>query len=454
VHLTVGTRLGVYEIRSLLGAGGMGEVYRARDTRLNRDVAIKVLSGPFATDSEQLARFDREAQLLASLNHPYIAQIYGFEDFHTAGGPAVSALVLELVDGPTLADRIQQGPVPIDEMLPIARQIATALASAHERGIVHRDLKPANIKLTAAGTAKVLDFGIAKALNPQPSADDTSASTRQTPAFAGTAAGIVMGTPAYMSPEQARGKAVDRRCDIWAFGVVVYEMLTGRRPFEGETVSDTIAAILRSDIDWAQLPAETPDELRRLLRRCLERDPENRLQDAGDVRLIIAELEQGQLAPSSVTARSGSSWLLLTTVAVVAVIAAAVSWRAIATAPGGRVVSTPVVRFEIEPQAGVTSISNVALADDGRFVVYEGRVDGESRLFLRWLDKPESTLIEGTEGGHWPFMSPDGAWIGFFRDAKIYKVSANGGDPLVVCDVRGGPGATWTGDGRIVFSRT
>ena len=432
----------------------MGEVYRARDTRLNRDVAIKVLSGPLATDPEQLARFDREAQLLASLNHPYIAQIYGFEDFHTPGAPAVSALVLELVDGPTLADRIQQGAIPIDEMLPIARQIATALSSAHERGIVHRDLKPANIKLTAAGTAKVLDFGIAKALNPQPSTDGTDAITRQTPAFAGTSAGIVMGTPAYMSPEQARGKAVDRRCDMWAFGIVAYEMLTGSRPFEGETVSDTIAAILRSDIDWAKLPAETPDELRRLLRRCLERDPENRLQDAGDVRLILAELEQERLAPSGATARRRDSWLLLTTIAVVAVIAAALFWRGIDLAGGGNAPSIPVVRFEIEPPSGVSSVSNVALADDSRFVAYEGRVDGESRLFLRWLDKPESSLIKGTEGGHWPFTSPDGAWIGFYRDAKIYKVSTNGGDPLVVCDVRGGPGATWTGDGRIVFSRT
>ena len=372
MHLTVGTRLGVYEIRSLLGAGGMGEVYRARDTRLNRDVAFKVLSGPLATDPEQLARFDREAQLLASLNHPYIAQIYGFEDFHTPGEPAVSALVLELVDGPTLADRIQRGAIPLDEMLPIARQIATALSSAHERGIVHRDLKPANIKLTAAGTAKVLDFGIAKALNPQPSTDETNAITRQTPAFTGTSAGIVMGTPAYMSPEQARGKAVDRRCDIWAFGIVAYEMLTGSRPFEGETVSDTLAAILRSDIDWAKLPAETPDELRRLLRRCLERDPENRLQDAGDVRLILAELEQDRLAPSRTTARRRDSWLLLTTVAVVAVIAAAILWRGIDLPGGGNAPSRPVVRFEIEPPSGVSSVSNVALADDGRFVAYKG----------------------------------------------------------------------------------
>jgi len=221
-----------------------------------------------------------------------------------------------------------------------------------------------------------------------------------------------------MSPEQARGKAVDRRCDIWAFGIVAYEMLTGSRPFEGETASDTIAAILRSDVDWAKLPADTPDELRRLLRRCLERDPENRLQDAGDIRLILAELEKEPLASSGATARRRDSWLLLTTVAVVAVIAAVIFGRGIDLAGGGNVPAIPVVRFEIEPRSGVSSISNVALADDNRFVAYEGRVDGESRLFLRWLDRPAPSLIKGTEGGHWPFTSPDGAWVGFYRDAK------------------------------------
>jgi serine/threonine-protein kinase len=452
MHINPGTRLGAYEVRSLLGAGGMGEVYRARDTRLNRDIAIKVLSGSLAADPEQLARFAREAQLLASLNHPSIAQIYGFEEFHPEGHPAVSALILELVDGPTLADRIQEGPVPLDEMLPIARHVATALASAHERGIVHRDLKPANIKLTTSG-AKVLDFGIAKALSPRTGPTETDTTTRKTPPVAATATGIVLGTPAYMAPEQARGKAIDRRCDIWAFGVVAYEMLTGRRPFEGDTVSDTIAAILRSEIDWARLPADTPDELRRLLRRCLERDPDDRLQDAGDVRLILAELERGVSPTPRATARAWDSWLLVTTVVVIAAIAGLITWRRIAPIPSAAP-APPVVRFEIEPAAGVTSVSNVALAHDARFVTYEGRIDGESRLFLRWLDRPESQLLGGTEGGRWPFISPDGAWIGFYRDSKIYKVSTSGGDPLVVCDVRGGPGATWMPDGRIVFSRT
>ena len=266
----------------------------------------------------------------------------------------------------------------------------------------------------------------------------------------------MLGTVAYMAPEQARGKAVDKRSDIWAFGVVVYEMLTGHRPFEGETVSDTIAAVLRGEIDWTRLPAETPDELRRLLRRCLERDPENRLQDAGDVRLVLSEAGTGRACgrrPSAAIRRPGSRGSLPTVVALAA--AGVLVWLGISSRrPAEAGVASPVVRFAIEPPPGVTGVSNVALAADGRFVVYEGRVDGESRLFLRRLDAPESQPLAGTEGARWPFASPDGAWVGFFRDAKIYKVSTNGGDPLVVCDVRGGPGATWTGDGRIVFSRT
>jgi eukaryotic-like serine/threonine-protein kinase len=435
----------------------MGEVYRARDSKLNRDVAIKVLSGAYATDPERLSRFHREAQLLASLNHPYIAQIYGFEDFQSVGQPAVSALVLELVEGQSLAERIAQGAVPLEESLPIARQVATALAAAHERGIIHRDLKPANIMLTPTGTAKVLDFGIAKALAVHPGPGEADSSTFDPPRFAPTTVGVVLGTVAYMSPEQARGKAVDKRSDIWAFGVVLYEMLTGQRPFEGETVSDIVAAVLRGDVDWTRLPAETPDELQRLLRRCLEREPENRLQDAGDVRLLLSELERG--APA-VTSRRGSHarwepWLLPALVALAAAAAGVILWPQLVTmSRGTAAVSSPIVRFTIDPPPGVGDISNIALAGDGRFAVYEGRVNGESRLFLRRLDTLESRQLTGTEGARWPFVSPDGMWVGFFRDAKIYKVSTNGGDPLVMCDVRGGPGAAWTGDGRIVFSRT
>jgi Tol biopolymer transport system component len=458
--LTSGTRLGIYEIRALLGAGGMGEVYRARDTRLNRDVAIKVLSGVFTTDPERLARFDREAQLLASLNHPHIAQIYGFEDFHATppGQPMVSALVLELVDGPTLADRIATGPMVLDEALPIARQIAAALAAAHERGIIHRDLKPANIKLTAAGTAKVLDFGLAKALDPLARAGDASAGPGQidSSTFATTEIGTVLGTAAYMAPEQARGKTVDKRSDIWAFGVVVYEMLTGRRPFEGETVTDTIAAVLRGEVDWTKLPAGTPDELRRLLRRCLASDPENRLHDAADARLVISEIERDD--PLAIdrrrSPRAWKRWLPAAGVALLTAIAGVLFGRIVMTRSAAEGGASPLVRFAIEPPADVTNVSNVTLAPNGRFAVYEGQVEGESRLFLRRWDSLESRPIAGTEGARWPFVSPDGTWIGFFRDAKIFKVSTNGGDPLVVCEVRGGPGATWVGSGRIVFSRT
>jgi len=458
--LTAGTRLGSYEILGVLGKGGMGEVYRARDTRLNREVAIKVLPDLFATDPERLTRFEREAQLLASLNHPHIAQIYGFEDFASTppGQPALGAIVLELVDGPTLADRIEQRAVPIDEALSIARQIAEALEAAHERGIIHRDLKPANIKLTATGAVKVLDFGLAKALDPRPG-DSGRPAGFDSATFVNptTQPGLILGTAAYMAPEQARGQPVDKRTDIWAFGVVVYEMLTGRRPFEGETLSDSIAAVLRGEIDWARLPGETPDELRRLLRRCLERDPANRLHDIADARIVIADLQRGEAAVTGDRRprRAWTPWLLGAAVAVAAAIAGVLVGRSVvpASAPGADR-SAAVVRFAIEPPPEVTGISNVAVAADGRFIVYEGSVDGESRLFLRRLDGQDSRMLAGTEGARWPFTSPDGAWIGFFRDAKIYKVSQDGGDPLVVCDVRGGPGATWTADRRIVFSRT
>jgi hypothetical protein len=461
--LTAGTRLGPYEILSVLGKGGMGEVYRARDTRLNREVAIKVLPDLFATDPERLTRFEREAQLLASLNHPHIAQIYGFEDFQSTrpGQPALGALVLELVDGPTLADRIEKSAVPLEEALPIARQIAEALEAAHDRGIIHRDLKPANIKLTGAGAVKVLDFGLAKALDPLPGdgAPRAGAAGLDSATFASptTQLGLVLGTAAYMAPEQARGQAVDKRTDIWAFGVVVYEMLAGRRPFEGETLSDSIAAVLRGEIDWTQLPAGTPDELRRLLRRCLERDPGNRLHDIADARLVIAEVQRGEFAATGRHDRPvrWKPWLGVLAIATAAAAAGVLLGpRLVTTASPGAERSTPVVRFAIEPPPEVASISNVTVADDGRFIVYEGQVEGESRLFLRRLDSQDSRLLAGTEGARWPFTSPDGAWIGFFRDAKIYKVSQNGGDPLAVCDVRGGPGAAWTSDGRIVFSRT
>ncbi len=279
--LSAGTRLGPYEVLSALGAGGMGEVYRARDTKLNRHVAIKILLPSVVGDPERLARFSREAQLLASLNHPNIGAIYGLED-----ADGVRALVMELVDGPTLADRIAGGPMPLDEALPIARQIADALEAAHEQGIIHRDLKPANIKIRDDGTVKVLDFGLAKALDPIGSA--SSASLSPTLSIHATQAGIILGTAAYMSPEQAKGRATDKRTDVWAFGCVLYEMLAARRAFDGEDVTEIIASVVKSEPDWARLPAHVPDPIRVLLKRCLEKDRRARVSDIGVARFVLS----------------------------------------------------------------------------------------------------------------------------------------------------------------------
>ena len=283
-----GTRLGPYEVIAKLGEGGMGEVYRARDARLNRDVALKILSGAFIADPDRLARFRREAQVLASLNHPNIAAIYGFEDSpSTARQAAVHALVLELVDGPTLADRIAEGQIPLADAIPIAKQIAEALDAAHQQGIIHRDLKPANIKVRGDGTVKVLDFGLAKALDP--AAAGSSANAANSPTLTGnaTAMGTILGTAAYMSPEQARGKTVDKRADVWAFGAVVYELICGRAAFPGDTTTDILAAVVTRDPDWAALPATTPASIRRLLVRCLDKDPKRRLRDIGDAQLEL-----------------------------------------------------------------------------------------------------------------------------------------------------------------------
>jgi eukaryotic-like serine/threonine-protein kinase len=462
---TSGTRLGPYEVTSALGTGGMGDVYRARDTKLNRDVAIKVLREPFASDPERLARFDREAQLLASLNHPHIAQIYGFEDFlpTSASQVPIRAIVMELVDGPTLADRLAKGPISIDEALPIAEQIAEALETAHERGIIHRDLKPANIKLTTGGAVKVLDFGLAKALDPY-RGQELSPAAMNSPTYESpsTESGMILGSAPYMSPEQARGRAVDKRVDVWAFGVVLYEMLTGHQLFEGDTISDTIANVLRQEIDWTRLPAETPDDLRRLLRRCLERDPKNRLHDAADARLVIADLRQEAATTASgvhalhaarASARSRTPWRLIGIIALLTTIAGALAARSLfpiapVAAPAAR-----LVRFAIEPPPEVKNVSIVTASTDGRFLVYEGQVEGEYRFFLRRFDALESRMLAGTEGARGPFLSPDGAWVGFVRNGRMYKISIDGGDALAICHVQGGPGAAWGPDGRIVFSR-
>ena len=423
-------------------------MYRARDTKLSREVAIKVLPESFARDTERLARFRREAQVLASLNHPHIAAIYGLEE---SGG--FEALVLELVEGETLAERIAAGPLPVDEALEIARQIARALEAAHERGIVHRDLKPANVKLDPEGRVKVLDFGLAKALSPESSSPDITSSPTMT--AAATQAGVIMGTAAYMSPEQARGKSVDKRADIWAFATVLYEMLTGRKAFEGETVTDTLAAILTREPDWTALPAQTPASVKRVLRRCLDRDPKTRIHDIADARL---ELDEPLAAGPAETAAPGKpripAWLALAAL-VLAFAAAAGWWKALQprSAAPPRVASFAVavpgdarVPFDDSPV--------LDLSRDGRLLVFIGERDGNRKLYVRTLDRIEATPVPGTEGAFSPFFSPDGQWIGYFADRKLKKIPTGGGSAIALADAPSDRGGVWLDDDTIVFAPT
>ena len=440
--LTPGTRLHAYEITAAIGAGGMGEVYRARDTRLGRDVAIKVLPSDVAIDTDRLVRFEREAQILASLNHPNIAAIYGVED--AAGVPA---LVMELVDGPTLADRIVSGPIPIDDVLPIARQIADALEAAHEQGIIHRDLKPANIKVRPDGAVKVLDFGLAKALDPAAS-HGGSAMNSPTVSMHATRAGIILGTAAYMAPEQARGKALDRRVDIWAFGVVLYEMLCGTRLFGGEEISDTLALVLTNEPDWTALPANTPQPIHRLLRRCLDKDPKRRLASASDARLEIAdalrEPVDHAVRPAPTAVRSVRLWQTIAAlVTLVAVVLLAWMFRPSAL--------EPVNRVDVPLPEGLTRGDYIAVSPDGRKVVL---VAGPpSGLWLRDLGSLEWRRLPGTEGGQNPFWSPDSRYVAFVVGAQLKKVDTTGGPPETVCTVPGTVVASgsWNRDGVIVF---
>ncbi len=436
-----GTHLGPYEVVSAIGAGGMGEVYRARDPKLGRDVAIKVLPATFARDADRMARFQREAKVLASLNHPNIASIYGLEDSGTN-----RALVMELVDGPTLADRIRQGPIPIDEAVRIARQIADALEYAHERGIVHRDLKPANLKITAEDTVKVLDFGLAKALEGDTASIDIS--TSPTISRMATQQGILLGTAAYMSPEQAKGKSVDRRADIWAFGCVLYEMLTGKQAFTGETVTDTLASLIKEAPDWKLLPAATPMRVRVLLQRCLQKDPKQRLRDIGDARISLDEVFSGAPEAASGAAvpiwRRTLPWVLLGLTAVALTALTFLHFRE-KPAPAA------LARFEIA--APDPSANQVTVSPDGKLLVFFS-YPNPSRLWLRRLESPEVRPIEGTEGAvGFPFWSPDSRFIAFgTQDGKLKKIDTEGGPAQVICDSSGDVvGGFWTSDGKIVF---
>jgi len=448
-----GTHLGPYEIISAIGAGGMGEVYRARDPKLGRDVAIKVLPEVFARDAERMARFQREAKVLASLNHPNIATIHGLED-----SGDTHALVMELVEGPTLADRIKQGPIPVDESVRIAKQIADALEYAHERGIIHRDLKPANVKVTHDDAVKVLDFGLAKALERDPSSMDISASP--TISRMATQAGVLLGTAAYMSPEQAKAKTLDRRADIWAFGCVLYEMLTGKQAFTGETVTDTLASIIKEEPGWKLLPSGTPMRVRVLLQRCLQKDPKQRLRDIGDARISLDEVLSGAPDPAVASAPAVSAplwsralpWAIgLLTVAVTGI----AIWN-LKPLPARPVTRTVITLPPGQHLAGLDRPDQPALAlsFDGTELAYVATIQasGAPQIYLRAMDGMEARPLAGTEGATDPFFSPDGRWLGFFADGKLKKISVSGGGALTLADASLPYGASWGRRGAIVFT--
>ncbi|HKC23415.1 MAG TPA: protein kinase [Thermoanaerobaculia bacterium] len=448
--LKPGSRLGPYEISAPLGAGGMGEVFRARDTRLNRDVAVKVLPPAFVEDRERVARFRREAQLVASLNHPNIAAIYGLEETN-----GTVALALELVEGEDLAQRLARGPILVDEAIAIARQIAEGLEAAHERGIVHRDLKPANVKVTPDGAVKILDFGLAKAREPDPAASDGGLSRSPTMSRHMTEAGMILGTAAYMSPEQARGKPVDKRSDIWSFGVVLFELLTGRRVFAGETVTDVLAAVLTRAPDWSALPMETPARLRALLERSLERDPRQRLRDIGEARVALSNASarvDETLADASRAPRRGRE-VLAWGVAAVALLAAAL----FALRGGFRAApSVRAARLSFEPPPGVSfdacQTDYIVVSPDGRMLVFTGRTkDGKRQLWLRAIDSLEARRLPDTDDPLEPFWSPDSRSIAFGAQGKLKRLDLSAGRPQTLADAPRLCGGTWNREGVILF---
>ena len=448
--LTAGTRLGPYEVVSAIGSGGMGDVYRARDTKLGRDVAIKILPDAFAADGERLARFEREARTLATLNHASIAQIYGVEG---------NALIMEFVDGEDLAARLARGPIPVGEAMSIARQVATAIEAAHDAGVIHRDLKPANIKLRGDGTVKVLDFGLAK-LDARTLADaggtdrDAAGSSRAVTSPPPTRDGLIVGTPAYMSPEQARGKPVDKRTDIWAFGVLFHEMLTGRALFAAGNPSDSLAAVLRADVSLSDLPTGTPPFIRQLLARCLERDVRRRLRDIGEARVLLDEPP----SDAALTPRSSPRFLLpwmVTAVVAVALVTVAVT----ALLPPPQPVS-PTVTASIPLPPGTTFAlagggpGPLTISPDGRRIALALVQKGQTMLWLRDLDAPTFRSLPGTDGAEYPFWSPDGRSIGFFADERLKTVDLSGGLPRTIAEVPDGKGGAWNADGSIIFTPT
>jgi eukaryotic-like serine/threonine-protein kinase len=457
MRLDSGTRVGPYEIVTPLGAGGMGEVYRARDARLGRDVALKVLPLSFSADRDRLARFRREAQLLAALSHANIAHVYGLEE--TSPIETLSddtrALVLELVEGPTLAERLSQGPLPLDEALPIARQIAEAVEYAHEQSIMHRDLKPANIKLRPDGVVKVLDFGLAKALDPAasvPPGDTMNSPTITTPL---SESGLILGTAAYMSPEQARGRPVDKRADIWAFGVILFEMLSGRRLFGGATPSEILAAVIKDEVPWHALPGSTPRAMRTLLGRCLERDPRERLRDIGEARVLLERWPESDesAAPHPSPARSSSWWpVSMATLAALGIGMAALAWM------GRRPVAPSApspLRFTmtVPSEGGMLLLPAVStmlgMSADGQSVAWVGTTG----IWLWSAATGEARPLEDTEGALAPFFSPDGSQLAFFANNELRRLSVAGGPASLVVSAPAGSAGAWGPDDTILYNR-
>jgi len=466
VALAAGTRIGAYEVIAHIGAGGMGEVYRAIDSKLKRQVAIKVLPASVASDGERLARLQREAELLAALNHPNIAAIYGLEE---SGG--VKALVMELIEGRTLADRIAEHPLPVDDALRVARQIADALEAAHEHGIVHRDLKPANIKMRHDGIVKVLDFGLAKLVESS-SAVTGSSMLSPTISLQATRAGVILGTAAYMAPEQARGKAADKRADIWSFGCVLYELLTGSRAFGGDEISDTLAFVITKEPEWSTLPGNVPTAIHKVLRRCLEKDRNRRYADIADVRLDIEDaLTAGPQAPAPlISAQPARRWngrlLSAGSLAVAVLIGVAYwigGWRTphdTSPSPGRFLVSVaPAERLQALPQdrdtlEGRPSRTAMTWSADGRSIIFSAADGDRQQLYIRPVDRLEAAPLPGTEGGSMPFTSADGRWVGFWSAGALKKVPIDGSGPAaIICETTIPTGASWGADDTIVFAR-
>jgi Tol biopolymer transport system component len=452
----IGRRLGPYQVQARIGAGGMGDVHRARDTTLGRNVALKILPAAFMSDADRRARFEREARVLATLNHPNIGAIYGVEE-----ADGVRAIILELVEGETLAERLTRGPLPVKPALRIAREIADALDAAHEHGVVHRDLKPANIGLTRDGTVKVLDFGLAKLATGR--ADQSADDSLELPKgpLGDTRTGMVLGTPAYMSPEQARGDPTDKRTDIWAFGCVLFEMLTGHTAFQGGTSTEILTAILERDVDLEALPVATPANIRRLLVRCLDKDTKQRLRDIGDAKMELADAltANASAATPHRFARASPRTLWLLAAAAVFAVAAFGNQRL------GRVPSASELRAASVGSVGrfvealgegrqLGSAPSLALSSDGRRIAYVAVQNGTRTLYVRELDQVSSQALAGTEGADQPFFSPDGRWIGFFAQGKLKKVSVVGRAPLIICDALDPRGASWGPDDTIVFAPT